>query len=77
MSAWCKKEHGRGQKFNMKKRPKNKKYLLSTETIKAIEELCCVLKPIYLEMKKAGYELQDGIMTKPKQHENNQATDNR
>ncbi len=38
----------------------SKKYKLSQETIDAVEELCSVLKPIYLEMKREGYVFKDG-----------------
>lgn len=42
--------------------------LLSEVTVRAMEELGSVLKPIYLRMKKEGWVLKDGKMIK--QHEN-------
>lgn len=41
----------------MKASHNNNQYQLSSETIKALEELCMVLKPIYLEMKRQSNEL--------------------
>ena len=36
---------------------------LSEETLAGMEELYAVLKGIYFEMRKEGYEIVDGIMT--------------
>ena len=36
---------------------------LSDETLAGMEELYAVLKGIYFEMRKEGYEIVDGIMT--------------
>lgn len=45
---------------------------LSEETIHAMEELGLVLKSIYLEMKKEGYEMVDGKLVKNMIHERKQ-----
>lgn len=42
----------------------------SPETLRAIEELCLVLKPIYLRMRRQGYVIIDGKFVKPKENEN-------
>lgn len=39
---------------------------LPDETIEALENLCLVLKPIYLRMKREGYDIVNGKLTKIK-----------
>ena len=57
----------------MKQRSQHKKpYLLSSETIAAMEELGLALKAIYLRLKSEGYQFVDGKFIKPKGHEQNQ-----
>ncbi len=37
---------------------------LSKETVEALQNLCSILKPIYLRMKREGYDIVDGQLIK-------------
>jgi hypothetical protein len=45
------------------------KAVLSDSSLKALEELASVLKPIYLRMKKEGYGMVNGRLVKIKENE--------
>jgi hypothetical protein len=45
------------------------KAVLSDGSLKALEELASVLKPIYLRMKKEGYSMVNGHLVKIKENE--------
>ncbi len=45
------------------------KTVLSDSSLKALEELASVLKPIYLRMQKEGYGMVNGRLVKIKENE--------